>query len=203
MKVCWCHFQSADQRNPYSGSVCCKPGFLLLDVLISWALADLFPPASYFCWQGGVWDLVCVSTAGRCWWASCWSSQSSSFQFIPGNWKTAASNICSLHKPCCVFLCQAHCSLWCIDRQINKQKFPLNSLHIFTPGVYTSYMHINFLLMTVSQISLYTGHTSHISICTLHLYQCWCSQCNSTWIYANVWISLCILLAFVSNCQLK
>lgn len=65
-------------------------------------------------------------------------------------------------------------------------------------------MHIHFLqLLTVTQTSLNIGHTSLISIYKLLLCQFWDSQCNRTWIYANMWVSLCIWLAFGSVCQFK
>lgn len=93
-----------------------------------------------------------------------------------------------------VLLCWVHCFFSCLDISNGWADI----LFELTANIqYTCHMHINFLqLVTVSQTSLNIGHTSLISIYKLLLCQFWDSQCNSTWIYANLWVSLCIWLAF-------
>ncbi len=90
-------------------------------------------------------------------------------------------------------LCRVHCFFSCLD--ISNRRADI--LFELTANIqYTCHMHINFLqLVTVSPASLNIGHTSLISIYKLLLCQFWDSQCNSSWIYANLWVSLCIWLA--------
>ena len=122
---------------------------------------------------------------------------SRSFQGKKKNKKTERRRYFLYINTCYILLCWVHCFSSCLDF-LNSRTFYLNSL----PGSETYHMHIHFpQLVTVSQTSLNIGHTSLISIYKLLLCQFWDSQSNSTWIYANVWVSLCIWLAFGSNCQ--
>lgn len=146
-------------------------------------------------------------TAGRCWWASCSLLQSSSFecrnsQVILNNRTTELQSIFSIYKY--LLLCILSSSLFYLMSRHFKQRdrHSLWTRCRYSPKEYTYHMHIHFLqLVTVSQTSLNIGHTSLNSIYKLLLCQFRDSQCNSSWIYANLWVSLCIWLAFGWNCQ--
>lgn len=98
----------------------------------------------------------------------------------------------------CILLCWFYC-FFHVSRHF-KHSLWTHCKHSLKE--YTYHMHINFLqLVTVSLTSLNIGHTSWISIYKLLLCQFWDSQSNRTWIYANLWVSLCISLAFASDRQ--
>lgn len=79
------------------------------------------------------------------------------------------------------------------------QASSLNSLQIFAHRLYTP--HANYLcsLRKTNLLEHWSYSTWLISMYKLLLYWFCYSQCNSTWIYANPWISLCVWLALVQT----